>query len=263
MKLIQHYFNVYKKFISTSIQVESSFRTSYALIIFMDLFFFISSLASVNFIYDHVETIGPWKREQLLFFVTFVLSIDNLHMMIFSQNFWQLSFMIKTGELDYVILKPMSTIFSVFFRHFRSSSLFNTPIMIFFLIKYGTAVNLSPIDWLLLPVHLILGLTILVLIEFCLSTAMFWMVEGIGINFLRMQLQSLSRWPAFIYSGFYRKFFTLFVPVLLVGSAPVEFIYDKTKWIKPLQLIFLIVVFYFLLLFLWEKGLKRYDSASS
>lgn len=260
---MKHYWHVYKKFVSTSVSVETSFRTSFILLILMDFFFFCSSVFSVSFIYDHVAQIGPWERSHLLFFITFMLTIDNLHMMIFSQSFWEFSFNIRTGALDYVILKPMSTIFSVFFRHFRASSLFNTPLFFGALIYYGMEIGLTPLDWCLMPLFILMGLALLVVIEFILSTSMFWMTDGTGINFLRMQMQQLARWPNFVYQGFIRKALTVILPVLLIGSGPVHFLVDKSQW----QLLALMVIVFFVLLFLlriiWSFGLRHYDSASS
>jgi ABC-2 type transport system permease protein len=258
-----HYWDVYKKFVSTSVSVETSFRTSFILLIFMDLFFFFSSVGSVSFIYDHVVQIGPWQKNELLFFLTFMLMIDNLHMMIFSQSFWEFSFNIRTGQLDYVILKPMNTIFSVFFRHFRASSLFNTPLFLGYLIYYGVQVGLSPLDWIMLPFFICLSLALLVVVEFILSTSMFWLTDGVGINFLRMQMQQLARWPNFIYQGAIRKFLTVFIPILLVGSGPVHFLLDKNSWQLLALMVGALVVFTAILLFIWKIGLRRYDSASS
>lgn len=263
MQRILHYWDVYKKFVSTSVSVETSFRTSFVLLIFMDVFFFFSSIGSVTFIYDHVVAIGPWQKNQLLFFLTFMLMIDNLHMMIFSQSFWEFSFNIKTGQLDYVILKPMNTIFSVFFRHFRASSLFNTPLFLGHLIYYGIQIGLSPFDWVLVPPLIALGLGLLVVIEFILSTSMFWLTDGIGINFLRMQMQQLARWPNFIYQGAVRKFLTVFLPILLVGSGPVHFLLDKNRWQLLASMVVALTVLTGLLLVIWRVGLRRYDSASS
>ncbi len=260
---MKHYLSVYKKFVSTSISVETSFRTSFILLIIMDLFFFLSTVASVTFIYDHVSMIGPWQKDQLLFFLSFMLMIDNLHMMIFSQSFWEFSNHLKTGQLDYIILKPMSTIFSVFFRHFRASSLFNTPLFLGSLIYYGLKVDLAPTQWCLIPFLLILGLSLLVVIEFILSTSMFWLTDGIGINFLRMQMQQLARWPSFIYQGVIRKVLMTALPILLIGSAPVNFLFDSSHWPLLAGMILCLVVFSILLNFVWSRGLKRYDSASS
>lgn len=247
----------------TSITMASSFRLSFVLLILMDLFFLFSALYSVEFIYDHVANIGPWDKNQLLFFVMFMMMLDNLHMIFVSESFWALSFQIRTGELDFVILKPGSTIFSTFFRFFRVSSCINTPIFAYYLIKYGTAVGLSPIDWVLLPFLISLAFLLLIYLEFCISTLMFYMVEGMGINFLRMQLQQLSRWPNFIFASLTRKTLTFVVPILTIGSAPVHFLYDKSKWEWLVALLISIIVFHFILVHLWRRGLSHYDSASS
>lgn len=263
MNRVLHYWDVYKKFVSTSVSVETSFRTSFVLLILMDFFFFFSTIGSVSFIYDHVTNIGPWEKDQLLFFITFMLMIDNLHMMIFSQSFWEFSRNIVTGQLDYIILKPMHSIFSVFFRHFRASSLFNTPLFLGHLIYYGIQVELTYLDWLMLPLLITLSMLVLILIEFIMSTSMFWLTDGMGINFLRMQMQQLARWPNFIYKGLVRKALTVLVPILLIGSGPVHFIFNKEAWQLLGFMVFAIVALTIFLLFIWKIGLRRYDSASS
>jgi ABC-2 type transport system permease protein len=260
---MKHYLTVYKEFIATAFTQASSFRLSFFLIILMDLFFYFSSLASMSFILDHVNSIGPWNREQLMFFISFMLTINWLHMTFVSESFWMFGDHIRTGSLDFLILKPIHSIFSVFFRHFRPATILNGTVAIFFLIKYGTACNLSLLSWIILPIVLLLGFALLVILEIIISVAMFWLVEGLGINFLRMQLQQLSRWPDFIYAYLTRKILTLGIPLLLIGSGPVKFLLD----FKNYELLFLLIVFiavswYFMLLF-WNIGLKKYDSPSS
>lgn len=260
---IKHYLSVYKKFVATSVAVNTSFRTSFVMLIIMDLFTFFTTIYSIDFIYNHIDAIGPWGRNELLFFACFMLMIDNLHMILFSESFWELSFSIKNGSLDFVILKPLNTIFSVFFRFFRPSSCVLTPLYIFYLIKYGNLVGLGTLDWILLPFMIFSGLAVLVLIEFCFCSAMFWVTEGIGINFLRLQLQQLSRWPNFIYGPLARKFLTVAVPITLIGSAPVHFLLDKNRYGLFLAMPVAIIILIFILRFVWERGLRNYDSASS
>lgn len=257
------YLRVYKKFFETSLAEASSFRTSFILIIIMDIVFYATSISSVSFIYDHVSTIGPWSKNQLLFFIAFMLTIDHLHMTIVSENFWELSIKIRTGTLDFDLLRPLSSIFSVFFRYVRTSSMVNTPIVWSMLIYFGLKLNLTWQQWIVIPPLVIIGFTLFVIIEFCLSVAMFWTIEGWGINFLRMQMQQLSRWPHFIYSYFPRKILTIFLPILLAGSGPVSFIYQFTDYNLLLRLIISIIIFSFILNSLWNFALKKYDSPSS
>ena len=260
---LKHYLSVYQKFAVTSFTEAMSFRTSFVLLILMDIFFYFSSLATVSFIYDHVETIGPWNRSQLMFFISFMLAVDHLHMTFISESFWMLARQIKTGDLDFILLRPLHSIFSVFFRHVRPSSLCNTPVAWGCLIYYGRQLPLDWQQWALIPPLLIMAFTLLALIEFLMSVAMFWMTEGVGINFLRMQMQSLSRWPDFIYHSFSRRVFTIAFPMLLIGSAPVHFLYDFTNWPYILGMITAIIVLWAILLKVWQIALKNYESASS
>lgn len=257
------YLEVYRKFFGTSLAEASSFRTSFILIILMDIIFYLTTLSSVSFIYDHVSTIGPWNKDQLMFFIAFMLTMDHLHMTIVSENFWELSVKIRTGTLDFDLLRPLSTIFSVFFRYVRASSLVNTPLVWSMLGYYGYKVGLGFNQWILVPPLIILGFTLFVIIEFCISVAMFWTIEGWGINFLRMQLQQLARWPHFIYAYFPRKILTVFLPVLLVGSGPVSFLYSATAYELLLGVFIAIIVFSFILKHLWSFALTKYDSPSS
>jgi ABC-2 type transport system permease protein len=257
------YFEVYKKFFITSLAEASSFRTSFILIILMDIIFYLTTLSTVSFIYDHVSTIGPWNKDQLMFFIAFMLTMDHLHMTIVSENFWELSVKIRTGTLDFDLLRPLSSIFSVFFRYVRTSSLVNTPLVWGMLIYFGNKLNLTWAQWAVTPPLIILGFSLFVIIEFCLSVAMFWTIEGWGINFLRMQLQQLARWPHFIYSYFPRKILTLCLPILLVGSGPVNFIYDFSNTHLLMGALVALAVSALFLKYLWAFALTKYDSPSS
>jgi len=260
---MKSYLLVYKKFFETSLAEASSFRTSFFLIMVMDIVFYFVTISSVSIIYEHVTTIGPWNKNQLLFFISFMLTMDHLHMIVVSENFWEMSVKIRTGTLDFDLLRPMSSLFSVFFRYVRTSSLFITPVVWGMLYYFGKEAGLKFNDWLFVPPLILLGFILFILIEFCLSTAMFWIVEGYGINFMRMQFQQLARWPNFVYSNIPRKFLTIFIPVLLAGSGPVHFLFDRHKYDLLLGMFFAIVGVSLCLKFLWNLGLNKYDSPSS
>lgn len=263
MKEIFYYFKLYRQFLNVSFSEGLSFRTSFILLILMDIFFYLSSFATVSFIYDHIETIGPWDRDHLMFFIAFMIAIDHFHMTFLSESFWHLSRHIKQGDLDYILLRPAHSIFSVFFRHIRPSSMFNTPLVWGALIYFGMQIPLSLDQWILLPFLLLLAFTLLAVLEILISTAMFWVKEGMGINFLRMQMQALSRWPEFIYQNIYRRIFLFFFPILLIGSAPIHFLYDYSRWDLMLLMIFLLLLFIKILFWTWNIALNRYESASS
>lgn len=262
-KSVYHYFSVYAGFLSTCFTQATSFRVNFVLLVTMDLFFYFTSFATVSFIFDHVETIGPWQRPQLMFFIAYMLTLDQLHMTLISESFWVFSRELKTGALDYVILKPINTVFNVFFRHIRPSTVVNAVVTWSALGYYGYHAGLVWSDWPLVPPLLVLSFTLLVLIEFIVASSMFWLTEGLGINFLRMQMQQLGRWPDYIYARAPRRLLTFVLPILLVGSPPVHFLLDKGHWPYLLGMMAAIVGAAFVLSFVWKKGLRQYESASS
>ena len=263
MGRMRYYFNLYKGFLATSFAIGTSFRTNFVLLILMDLFFYASALTTTSFIFDHVQQIGPWNRSQFLFFVAFMLAVDHLHMTFVSENFWGFSFDLRTGKLDFDLLRPAGSIFSVFFRDIRASTLFNFPVPWVCLIWFGMKAGMAGLDWILLPFFVLLAFALLVALEVLLCMAMFWTVESWGINFLRMQFQQVSRWPDFVYLPSARRILTFVFPILMVGSVPVHVLFDHEKWPLLLLMVMAIVVVAALIRFFWRRGLWHYESASS
>ena len=260
---MKHYLDVYKEFISTNFSVSLSFRTSFTLLVLMDIFFYLSTLLTIEFIFQHISSLGPWNKEQLMFFISFMLVIDNLHMVILSESFWVLSHQIKTGDIDFILLKPIHSIFAIFFRYPRPSSILNTFLTLGVLFFYGSKLSLDVMSWILLPFLALMSFSLLAILEIIISTSMFWMQEGLGINFLRMQMQQLSRWPDYIYSKMARKALLISFPILLVGSAPVHFLLDHSEWEYLIGVLLANVIFFIVMVTLWKMALIRYESASS
>ncbi len=236
---------------------------NFVLLIIVDLFFYLSTIATIKVIFNHVDTIGPWNEDAFLFFLFFVLAINQLHMSLFAMSFWKFSADLRLGMLDFWLVKPAGILFTVFFRHIRVASLLLFPIPWGGMIYFGSRVGLSPLDWILIPLFVILALTLLVSLEILLSSAMFYTIESVGINFIRMQLQSISRWPDFVYQQIFKRIFSFGFPILLITSAPSHFLLDTGSAILPLIMVAMIGFIWYLISVMWKIGLRRYESASS
>lgn len=263
MRRLLHYLRVYREFLVTSFVEATSYRAHFVLLVFMELVFYAISLASVDIVFQHVARVGVWNREQFLFFVSFMLSVDQLHMTFVSSGFWELSEKIRTGGLDYDLLRPLNLLFTVFFRHLRAACVLVLPVSWGLLAYFGYQAGLRLWGWLLLPFLLLLSFALMCAIEFLISTIMFFTVAGTGLNFMRMQLQELARWPDFIYAAGPRRLFTFGIPVLLIGSAPVRFLFDPAESLLLLALPVTLAVLVVANHFAWRFALRRYHSASS
>ncbi|MBQ47729.1 MAG: hypothetical protein CMP10_09730 [Zetaproteobacteria bacterium] len=257
------YFRIYRSFIANAMTEGMSFRVHFILLILMDLIFYISTLASVDFIFNYVDHIGPWDHTQFMFFIAFMLAMDQFHMTFISESFWDFSFNIRTGALDFILLKPIGSLFPIFFGKIRAGSAANFLFPWGVLIWFGLKCDLSLWAWVAIPFLIILSLSLLVSIEILISMAMFWTVESFGINFIRMGFQTMSRWPDFIYGYYMQKAFTIVLPILTIGSLPVKVLLGQQSPAMLYEIFIGLGVSWFLIGIFWRKGLKGYESASS
>ena len=259
-KIIFKYFSLYREFFKTSLSEELSFRSNFILqslmnITFIGVYFFTSA-----FIFDHVEHIGLWNKPEFFLFLSFVFAVDQTHYMIFSPNFWEFSDDVRLGTLDFHLLKPFPTLFAVLFRRVAVYGLSTILLTYSMVIYFGIQVGLEPLVWLSLPFCLFLSLFLLLGIEVLVSLLNFFIVEGMGVNQLRLQIQHLCRWPDFIYKNPARLW--LF-PLLAITSIPVRWILDMSYWNWLVAMFFGVLLLWGFIILLWSKALNFYESPSS
>ncbi len=263
LKQIQQYLSVYQSFVSTSFAESMNFRLHFVLLIVMDLFFYGSAFFTIEIIYNQVTVIGTWNKHQVMFFLAFMLSINQLVMTMTSEAYWRFPELLKSGELDFILLKPVNSLFLTFFRYIRPGSAFNIFFTFPALIYFGVKVDLTPLAWGLLPFFLLFAFLLQSAIDLLIATSMFWMLEGTGMNFLRMEFQQMSRWPDFIYPGLFRNLFSFGVPILLIGSGPIRFLFNPNDFIPFVAMLGACFLLWVLVALFWKKGLRAYESASS
>jgi ABC-2 type transport system permease protein len=261
--MFRHLVDTYRNFISCSLTEELSFRLNFILLLFVDIIFLFSTLGATYVLFEHIDYLGPWNQNQLLFFLCFMLVVDDFQSLVLSSNFWMLSVDLKAGNLDFTFLKPIPSLFPMFFRYLRPSSALSTLVSLGLLIYFGIQLQFSLIQFALILPLLLMAICLRFLIEMVIALSMFWTTEGAGINFLRLQLQALSRWPDIIYRGVAKKVLSTILPVLMVGSAPMHFLFDLSQWHYLLIMAGLCVCFYLVLKYLWSWARRRYESASS
>lgn len=263
MKTIRRYFEVYKQYWVQQLALASSFRLNFSLMILFDIMYYAVSLYTIDIIFLYSGHIGSWDRNQFMLFAAFMMALDNIHMAMVSQGFWIFASNIRLGGLDHYLVKPVHPLFSCFMQHFRPTLLISAFIPWTALYYFAVKCELSALSMALLPLLLLVGLFLLVCIEITISMLNFITIEGAGINFFRMQLQAVSRWPRFIYSTMARRVFTFIIPILIVGSFPVTFAFDNSRIDVLIGLVVAAGAAFIVMMKAWQWGIRRYQSASS
>jgi len=263
---IGRYWRIYRGFVSTCVSQEMSFRLNFLTLLVLELVAFVMAVAGILVLFEHVEKIGAWSRPEFLFFTALAYLIDMAFLTFFAVNFWEFSDDLRTGNLDFVLTKPVSSLFMVFCRRVRVGGLVSIVWAIGAVVYFGTQL---PAGWtaeriVWFTIFMVAAMLLKVGLEILVGTLMFITVEGEAINLLRINLQAVQKQPDFIYGAWFQSVFSFLYPLLLVTSIPARVMVDE-RWPAAVVAFFFLSILYvwWMVRVAWRRGLRRYESASS
>src|SRR5258707_10115346 len=185
----------------------------------------------------------------------------------FYLNLTNLSELVRTGKLDFVLLQPIDAQFTVSLRQFgidgtghaligvgiSSYSLGELPVMP------------SPGQILLYAVAIGCGISVHYAAMLAFATVSFWTVRTQGITYGYYSLISLARYPDSMFKGLAKFIFSWGVPVMVVTNVPARLLIHATSNPWPLlgHLAAASVLTILANRLLLKTALNRYSSASS
>jgi ABC-2 type transport system permease protein len=119
------------------------------------------------------------------------------------------------------------------------------------------------IAWIWVFFWAIIGVITAVLVRFTFCIVVFWTDRGWSLSHLYYQFFQLATKPDTMYPSFIRNLIRSFLPFALIGSIPARAVLFGISYQEGLGVFFVLISFFGLNVFLWKKGLKRYQSASS
>src|SRR3954469_19290905 len=93
-----------------------SFKANFLLWILVELLWFALQLTFITVIYNHTDHIGDWSKWEVVLLMGSSHVIQQLFQAFFLTNCTQLSELIRTGKLDFMLLLPISTRFIISLR---------------------------------------------------------------------------------------------------------------------------------------------------
>ncbi len=259
------YLRLYGHFLSFSFSQAMEFRFDFFFRIFMDLIYYSVNIGFYTVLFSHTETLGGWSESQMLVFVAGFLLVDAINMTVFANNLWMLPEYINKGELDYYLLRPVSSLFILSLRSFAANSFINLiaagSILIYALFNYEGRITAGGV--ILFIILLILGAILRYLLRMCFLIPTFWLHSSRGFDMVFFQLNRFLERPHRIFTGAMRIILTSILPFGIMASFPAALLLDGFKWNIFIHFLDVLIGFSFLVNWFWNKGLRAYSSASS
>ena len=267
---------VWLTFLRNSLVREMTFRGNFVITVVTRAFWFAAQLTLFEIIYSNVITIGAppndWSRPEYFAFMATGMLINAIVESLFLPNCANFSELIRTGNLDFALLKPIDTQFLISFEKMDLAMLNQIPLagalLAYSLYTIGRPISFNQVALYVLYVGA--GVTILYSLMIALASTSVWFGRNQGLHDFWFYVTVFARYPRSIYnSGSFagdavQGVFTYVVPILLVVTLPAR-VLAKTLQNWELAAVGLIAAVAGLLIsrtiFTWT--LRHYRSASS
>lgn len=262
---IKRHIRTYLALVRFSLSRTMEFRFDLFFRFIMDCIFYSLSIAFFHIIFMHTQLLAGWGYHEVLLFLAGGLLLDGIFMTAIARNIWELPRLVNKGELDFQIIRPVSTLFFVMTRHFDFSSFLNV-LLGFAILVYAIGLFPEPltISQLLGYGFLLLnGLVLMVILRMFTVLPVFWTHSELGFHMLYSSLEQVTERPEVIFRGVSHVIFTTVFPFIIMTSFPARWFFGDLSWLEFSYALSLSLIFFFLMLYVWSRGMKVYTSASS
>jgi len=267
-----YYTRVWRVFVANALIRELQFRSNLITTLITRGFWFAVQLVLFDLIYREVPLINDWNRAEYFGFMATGMLINSLVEMFFMSNCAQISELIRTGDLDYALVKPIDTQFLVSCERIELPMLCQVAMALGLLI-YSVCSSGRTVQPLEIAIYLslvIAAVTFFYSLMIALASTSIWFGRNQGLLDFWFYITIFARYPGSIYSGsptgeVLRFAFSYVIPILLVVTVPARVLMAmviEPNWLTGLTILASAVTFAAgRMVFHWS--LRYYRSASS
>ncbi len=267
-----NYSRVFATFLRNALIREMTFRGNLLITIMTRTFYFVAQLTLFEIIYDKVASINDWSRYEYFAFMATGMLINSLVEAFFMPNCANYSELVRTGNLDFVLLKPIDSQFLISFEKMElamlNQSVLALALLAYSLVRMGHAIH--PVHAVLYVLFVGVGVTLLYSLMLLLASTSVWFGRNTGLYDFWFYVTIFARYPREIYSGSpageaLQFGFSYVVPILLVVTVPSRILLAKglnPSWLTVVAVLAAVAgLLVSRAVFRWS--LRSYRSASS
>jgi len=257
---------LYRRLFSTQLKAILEYQTDFFIMIISAVLTQLLGIVFLWVVYNRIPDINGWTFWEVVFMYAMIYLTEGFGALFF-EGTWRLGGLVNRGELDVMLLRPVSPILQVLANGIGMNGIGN--IVIGF-IMIGQALTKVDLHWsfgkLVIAILLIItAVAIRVSINLAANTSAFW-IKNAGNAFPIMihNLGEFAKYPITIFSMGIQLLVAVLVPFAFVSFFPAYYLFDKSTspWIwlaPPVAAIYCGAVAYLL----FRIGLRKYESAGN
>lgn len=248
---------------------ELSLRGNFLIKVSVEVLWLGILMAFYETVFARTQVVADWPKHEYFFFVGCFFAINGVLETLFLENCNEFSNLVRTGDLDFLLLKPIDEQFLITCRRIDWSVapniLMGFGVMTISLVNQSW--NFDLIRILLFLLTFTCGIAIAYSFMLVLTSFSVWLVRNQSLMEMWWLFSSLARYPREIFQRGWAHsmdfIFTYILPILLVVNVPAR---TMVKLLEPRMILFLIVMTAGSLTVsrrFFQRALRSYRSASS
>lgn len=270
------YRRVWLTFVRNALVREMTFRGNFLINLVTRAFWFAAQITLFEIIFRNVPEINGWTREQYFAFMATGMLINAIVEAFFMPNCANFSELIRTGNLDFVLLKPIDTQFLVSCEKVQLAMINQVLFALAFLgyALYGIGEPISVFQVVAYVTFVAVGVAFFYSLMIALASTSIWLGRNQGLYDFWFYITVFARYPRSIWDGtdpsrleageLLQGAFTWVVPILLVVTVPATLIAKSfDSWQLPVIGLCASLAGLLASRFIFNWSLRHYRSASS
>ena len=251
------FFRMYLKFL---LEYRGSFLTYVTAVVIVQG----ASLATIGVVMSQVPSLNGWSLPEVLL-IYGLLIFSRSCTQIFTENIWNLGFMIREGEFDRYLVRPINPLFQVLSNMLSFEGLVNFVLGLALIFTTGRTLGIfaSPFNIVYLVVAILSGSVIFFAINLITATTAFWIIESIPVSAAVFENYLFAHYPLNIFPRAIQFLLTWIIPYGFASFYPASFLLGRDigplAWLGPLVAAVLLALGYRF----WLVGLSRYEGTGS
>lgn len=262
---IRRHGRLWRRFLAQAIVRETHYRTHFIATTIVGVMQLILSLIPVLLLYSYTDEVNGWSRGEVVALGgVYQISVAILWLAV-ETNMERMSSYIRQGDLDLILIRPISAQFYVMARWVKPAEIFmvlsGLAVTVIGLNQSGSIPSVPDVVQAVLLI--VCGVILLTCAWSATVFTAFWFTTVGPISMVFADLLQTGKFPLAFYPTAIRLFFAFIVPVGFATTFPVEALLGRSGWDVVVGGVVLSVVALVLLRAWWRFGVRFYSSASS
>lgn len=257
---------LYFRFLAQNIKVRMEYKADFLILLFAGAAFQVLGFLFLNVLFTKIPSILGWTMWEIIMMLAAIYFTEGVVSFAF-EGVWNCAFLINSGELDRMLLRPVSPILQVIGSNMGVHGIGNiaSGVILFALSLANLHVVWTPERVLFMPVYIVSAAAIRTAISFASNATSFWFkAYSNAFPLMVLQLADFAKYPTTVFAAPLRILVTYVLPYAFISYIPTSYILGKDDWAWTAWLLPLVAAWcVFAARGVFYRGLSSYESAGN